>query len=51
MESEKEKRSYVRERIRRIARSADRFDSVVVKVVVGTLLALIVFIAGYYLIG
>ncbi|MBX2961742.1 MAG: hypothetical protein KF687_04465 [Cyclobacteriaceae bacterium] len=51
MESEKEKRSFVRERIRRIARSTDRFDLVIVKVVVGTLLALIIFLAGYYLIG
>ncbi len=51
MESEKKKRSYVRERIKRIARSTDRFDSVIVKVVVGALLALIVFLAGYFLIG
>lgn len=52
MESEKEKRSFVRERIKRIARSTDRFDSAIVKVVIGALLALIIFLTGYnYLIA
>lgn len=51
MESEKEKRSFVRESIRRITQSTDRFDSVIVKVAVGALLALVIFIAGYYLLG
>ena len=51
METEKEKRSFVRERIRRITRSSDRLDSVIVKVAVGALLALVIFLAGYYLLG
>lgn len=49
MESEKEKRSFVRERIRRITRSTDRLDSVIVKVAAGAILALVILLAGYLL--
>jgi hypothetical protein len=43
------KRKLVQERIKRIVRSSERADSLVVKVIIGTLLALMVFIASYYL--
>jgi hypothetical protein len=43
------KRKLVRERIKRIVQSSDRSDRII-RVLIGTLLALILFLAGYYLI-
>jgi hypothetical protein len=44
------KRKLVQERIKRLVRSSERADSMVVKVIIGTLLAIIIVLASYYLI-
>jgi hypothetical protein len=43
------KRKLVQERIKRIVRSSERADSMLVKVIIGTLLGMIVLLASYYL--
>ncbi|MBX2967986.1 MAG: hypothetical protein KF803_01330 [Cyclobacteriaceae bacterium] len=46
-----ERRKLVQERIKRIVRSSEQADSVVVKIIIGTLLGMIVLLASYYLLN